>query len=642
MPERFSIWRCFLVGSILCCLIPVMAHLSIDIVHASYLAIDFMPVAAIFLFFVLVFLGNTLLRAASRNAALTRPELLVVYAMLIVCASITTMGLGAQLLPIMGAPAHFASPENRWSELILPYLPKWLTPDAEAVRGFFMGLRQGESIPWGAWIRPLLGWLIFLIPAYFVMIAIVVILRKQWVHREHLIFPLTVLPVAMSEPPEGNRILSPFFRNRGMWIGFLIVFLLTSANALHSYWDFVPTVQLFDDVKIFRNTTTLIIRLSFPVLAFTFLISTNLSFSLWFFNLVFLCISGVFNMAGVRLDENLGIYGTPNRIFAYIGMGALIAFVLAGLYNGREHLKGVFAKALGRRGGTDDSDEIMSYKTAVWGMVASVAVMWVWLSIVGLHPGIVPLYLVLAYIVFLGLTRIVSEGGLPTIVAAMIAPSVLTSMLGVNLIGASGMMALALMYVWCADVRIFPMAECAQGLKLAETCQPAKRRGILWAIVTALVISFVVSMIVSLVLSYKYGGITLNSWFFSGGPSAPFKLMADKMANPSPPSMPGYFLMAAGAAVTVALVFLRAVFPWFALHPIGFAVGGVWLTNQLWFSIFLAWLFKTLILRYGGPMVYKKVVPFFLGLVLGQYTAAAFWFVVDLCTGQTNNMVFWI
>jgi len=49
-----------------------------------------------------------------------------------------------------------------------------------------------------------------------------------------------------------------------------------------------------------------------------------------------------------------------------------------------------------------------------------------------------------------------------------------------------------------------------------------------------------------------------------------------------------------------------------------------------------------LILRYGGPSIYKRVVPFFLGLVLGQYTAAAFWFVVDLCTGKTLNTVFWI
>ena len=41
---------------------------------------------------------------------------------------------------------------------------------------------------------------------------------------------------------------------------------------------------------------------------------------------------------------------------------------------------------------------------------------------------------------------------------------------------AGGLMALALMYVWCADIRIFPMAECAQGLKLVDACPAPRRR----------------------------------------------------------------------------------------------------------------------------------------------------------------------
>ena len=87
---------------------------------------------------------------------------------------------------------------------------------------------------------------------------------------------------------------------------------------------------------------------------------------------------------------------------------------------------------------------------------------------------------------------------------------------------------------------------------------------------------------------------------------------------------------------------VRTALPGFVLHPVGFAVGSVWLMDELWFSIFVAWLIKTLILRYGGPTLYRRVVPFFLGLILGQYTAAAFWFLVDLYTGKTGNQVFWI
>ena len=187
MCERFSIVKATVVGALLCCLIPVMAHLSVNRVHASYMAIDFMPVAAVFVFFVLVALLNTAVRAVKRTAALTRPELLVVYTMLLMCCSITTMGLGSQILSIMAAPFQYATPENRWAELVLPHVRRWLTPDPEAARGLFRGIAEGESIPWMAWVKPLLGWLVFLGPAYFIMIAVTVILRKQWVEREHRI-----------------------------------------------------------------------------------------------------------------------------------------------------------------------------------------------------------------------------------------------------------------------------------------------------------------------------------------------------------------------------------------------------------------------------------------------------------------------
>ena len=39
--------KSFIIGALLCFLIPVMAHYSIDIVHGSYMAIDFMPAGAI-------------------------------------------------------------------------------------------------------------------------------------------------------------------------------------------------------------------------------------------------------------------------------------------------------------------------------------------------------------------------------------------------------------------------------------------------------------------------------------------------------------------------------------------------------------------------------------------------------------------
>ncbi len=42
---------------------------------------------------------------------------------------------------------------------------------------------------------------------------------------------------------------------------------------------------------------------------------------------------------------------------------------------------------------------------------------------------------------------------------------------------------------------------------------------------------------------------------------------------------------------------------------------------RLWLPVFVSWFAKVLILRYGGLRAYRRALPFFLGLVLGEFTA---------------------
>ena len=75
---------------------------------------------------------------------------------------------------------------------------------------------------------------------------------------------------------------------------------------------------------------------------------------------------------------------------------------------------------------------------------------------------------------------------------------------------------------------------------------------------------------------------------------------------------------------------LRYVFPWWPLHPIGFAASTAYPVNRIVFSIFFAWLAKFAILRMGGIDLYRKAAPFFLGLMIGYFTGVGVSFVVDL------------
>ena len=57
------------------------------------------------------------------------------------------------------------------------------------------------------------------------------------------------------------------------------------------------------------------------------------------------------------------------------------------------------------------------------------------------------------------------------------------------------------------------------------------------------------------------------------------------------------------------LMLARQHFLWWPLHPLGFAVSTISMTNYISFSVFLAWLIKTVILKYGGPVLFRHAKP---------------------------------
>ncbi|MCM8804499.1 MAG: hypothetical protein NC833_04540 [Candidatus Omnitrophica bacterium] len=637
--NKFFTKRSFIFGILLSILIAYIDHYSTDVVHASYMAIDHMPCGAIFVFFILVFLVNTILKRINKKIAFLPGELLVIYSMMLVSSSVTEMGFGSQILPIISAPTYYSTPENQWDQLIIPYIKKFLiVTDEKAVKYFYEGLPKGMSIPWKVWILPLLFWLPFIFTLYFVMICIASILRKQWVERERLVYPLTVLPREMVE--EGKGLLPKFFKNPLMWFGFFIAFIVGTTVALNFYFPVFPKIQLVKGIPIFRRTLSLTFRVSFPVIGFVYFVNLDVAFSLWFFNLLFKIIKGIFNISGIVSTENVGIYGCSGEaIFAHLGMGAMIMMVGYSLFLWRHHLKDVFNGAIGKK--VDDSDEILSYKTSFWGIVFGSLFMIGWLIISGMNWYIALLFLIFAFIIWITLTRIVCEGGIPTLVATTIASSQIVSMFGSKNLNPFTILALALTYIYAADLRTFPLSSSSMSLKIIEKSE-SKRRVFFWAIFLALVVNIIATLILQLKLAYKYGGINLTNWYFVGGPQAPYKYSVDIIKNPTTSNKIGWICRTIGFFTMGILIFARQNLLWWPLHPIGFLVGPVWLMDQLWFSIFIVWLIKKLILKYGGVKIYDKFKYFFLGLPLGLYTCAGIWFIIDLFTGRQGNQIFWI
>ena len=90
--------------------------------------------------------------------------------------------------------------------------------------------------------------------------------------------------------------------------------------------------------------------------------------------------------------------------------------------------------------------------------------------------------------------------------------------------------------------------------------------------------------------------------------------------------------MGGGFGLTAGLMFLRTRFLWWPLHPLGYVTADSWGMFNLWSCIFVAWVIKSIILRYGGLGSYRRAVPFFLGVALGDYIVGFIWSILSILT----------
>ena len=595
---------------------------------------------SLFAFFVFVVLINLGLGLVGRRLALVRAELALVYIMAMVAAALPTIGFTSYVLPIIAGIYYYATPENDWADLIHPDLPRWMAPDDDrAIKFFYEGLPQGGAIPWEAWLEPLFYWCLFSIALFWVSLCMMVILRKQWMDQEKLIYPLVQVPLEMIQDDAPGSRIKPFFKSGVMWSGFAIPFIISNIKAMHNYFPFVPGLITSMDLYLFRETTHLHLELNVALVGFAYLINRDIALGFWLFFLVSTLQRGAFNILGIQSTEDLSRFANlVGPYLAHQAMGAMIMLVLSGLWMARGHLREVFTKAFRGDPRTDDSGEILSYRTAVWGLLIGLGVMGTWLWKSGFPMWIVPIFLFAAFVVFIALTRAVAEGGISLIRTPLTPADFVMSGLGTSVLGTPGLIGVAFTYIWSANIRVFFMPLLANALKLAEVIR--NKRTVVGALVLAVLISMAGSIWQLMDLAHTYGGINLYGFFFVSIPqNNVFTFITPKISDPVPVNWAGWFFTGIGAALMGVLTYLRYRFMWWPVHPIGFATGTFYIMNWVWFSVFLAWCFKTIILKYGGSSLYGKSRPFFLGLIIGQVAVAGQWWIIDFFTGQFGNAV---
>ena len=321
---------------------------------------------------------------------------------------------------------------------------------------------------------------------------------------------------------------------------------------------------------------------------------------------------------------------------AHQAMGAMTVLALSGLWMGRDHLHSVFRKAFGRDDLIDDSDELLSYRTAVFGMFGGLAVISAWMWQAGLPAWLVPIFLFAVFVVFVALTRAVVEGGVAVIRTPLTPANFVISGFGTGAVTGIGVAALGLTYVWAANIRIFFMPAFANALRLAQEISHGRQR-LKWAITLAILLALGGSLWSVLVLSYKHGGVNLHGFWFIAVPQLAGNYIAQALENPTPPNWGGWLFTGIGALIQALLVVARSRLAWWPLHPLGFAISTFFIMTYVWFSVMIAWVIKSVVLKYGGPSLYRAARPFFLGLILGQISVSGLWLVIDSFTGVEGN-----
>jgi len=624
--------RAFLIGLAGTALLAVATPISDFLLNGTWLAACHLPIGVVCVFVLLRYGVDRVWARGGRPLA--RGEWVVLYSMMLVSAGLTSLGFSAYVVPVLAAIPYYATPENDWLALLTPHLPTWIAPfDAGASRLFFEG---GDApVPWPLWIRPLLLWGGYALVLLWTMICLCALLRRQWIERERLVFPLVQLPLELLEPAPTPQARWTLFAGAAM------PFAVHAVNGLHAYFPAVPAIPLFYDAgrhlveKPWNVVQPLWVILHFSAVGFVYLLPIDLSFSLWVFYFLFHAQSVAMVVGGIPLGQSTG-YATRG-FAAYQMAGAILTLGCVSLWRSRRWL-GELAQAA--RHQRPLAEEPMSPRMALGGFVGGVLLLGLAETAAGVPAWLAGATTGLFLLTMVAMTRMVSEGGLLFIQTPFRPTDLLTPFIGSAPMTPRGLAVLNLQeMVFSFDVRSSPMPSVMDAFRFLESSR-LSRRSLLPSVMAACVVAMVVACGTTLLIGRANGAATVSGWFGVGAPQLPFSRLAAQLVNGVAPDAYSVLWMGVGAGLTLFITALRARFLGFPIHPIGYAMGPSWPLIQLWFSTLVGWAAKYGSLRFGGIRLYRRWRPFFLGMVLGEFVAGGFWVVLDFLFGKQGHRIF--
>ncbi|MCC7491746.1 MAG: hypothetical protein IT204_05340 [Fimbriimonadaceae bacterium] len=556
--------------------------------------------------------------------ALARGELLVVYAMLVIASNIAGHD---QLQILYTAIAYIharATPENNWANLIHPHLKnRVVVTDPEALSNLLRGhtsLYQHGHL--AAWLPALTVWAVVALVVAGTMYCLASLLRRQWDH-ERLSYPLAEVPLAASDPG-GELLRSPTF-----FAGAVLAAGMQFLNLAHQIWPGVPGINLgvtnltFSEAP-WRFMGTLPICFYPFAFGLSFLLPTDLVFSCWFFFALTRCERMLAGVAGFTDWDG----------FPYVNQqsaGAFIGFGLFTIWAARAHLGETLRQACGRAP-ADDRGEPLRYRWAWIGLVLGGLFLVSFTVLLGMRVWVALLYWALLLAIVLAVARVRAEVGLPSIeLYQRGADDIMRRAAGTLAYKPPELITMTLLFWLNRTQRNYNLQHQLHGLRLLHRVGGDLRRFslvVLLATVGGIVTGFWAMLHVSYDIGLEGGRFTGPAvWAFG---LDPWQIVARLLTVPVKASRGALGANVFGAAVCGLLVVLRTRFVWWPFHPAGWVVGNSFALQRLWVPLTLTWGIKSMILRYGGLRAYRRTVPFFLGLVIGEFGAGFVRTLIDL------------
>ncbi|MDQ2731014.1 MAG: hypothetical protein M3Y56_05095 [Armatimonadota bacterium] len=548
-----------------------------------------------------------------KTRALNRAELLALYGLLAVGSLVQGFGTAHFLIPFVIGPQYFASPSNHWAERLFPLLPKLLfPPNSEAAKEFYVGHRA--VVPWAMWAVPLALWTVYVSLVAAVMLGLNGLVRRLWMDGERLTFPQVYLPLEMTRTEDGS-ILNPFFRNRAMWAGFVMAAALEIVAGVHQYFPSTPAFQ-FRHVNILQgvqnppwNSVGSLEICIYPcIIGITYLLTVELSWSTWFFFLVRKLLPILGSQFGWQ--DTLTQDGTAFPFPDQQSTGAFLAVGLLALW-------GVWKMHRVVR----ERWEQVALREWV-ALLGGIVLLFFWTHLLRMSIVVTAGFLAAMFIACLAYTRVRAEMGLGGITGPMPPQDALIESFGSNTFSNQDLAGLGSLRWSSWDLRFLPgeMPAQLENYKIGEVAglPPA---ALFWAMLLAVPFALVVAYLTELPVIYHYGANQMNYLRYTQIPRDSMTLVARFITNPKGPDTTGLSAGGFGFLFTCCLALLRGRYFAFPFHPLGYAIGFSRRTIEwMWFSIFLGWAAKCITLRAGGLSAYRVMLPFFLGLLLGDFT----------------------